>query len=379
MRTSLQSLARVSALTLALSVLVAPLADAQLRNVGKRISKRAEDRAKARADSAAARAEDKAARTTDKALDAAESATDKTIDAADKVADKTLGAADHVVRCVMRDGPCIRRATAAGRKVVVTDANDDPVSTADSARAIARATSSSRSASRTAPSVSEASSQAPPDSSSAEPEPMPSPPQAEPAAEPQPISPTQPARPADGARTLFFDDYSTTEIGDFPRALQFVAGVGEVVEWEGERYLRTTSRLEFAIPLSETLPERFVVEIPIYHGARRHSWGDATIHFDAGRTPGNPHVVTNWTRGGVAGGSIRAVNDIGQDKFNEAVVPVRIVVDGDYVKVNLGDARVANVPNAKLTRGRKIWLKVPGTDQSPAYVGPIRVTVPSSP
>lgn len=39
----------------------------------------------------------------------------------------------------------------------------------------------------------------------------------------------------------------------------------------------------------------------------------------------------------------------------------------------MGDKRVANLPNADLGRARKIWVQIPASDESPAYVGPIRV------
>jgi outer membrane protein OmpA-like peptidoglycan-associated protein len=174
-----------------------------------------------------------------------------------------------------------------------------------------------------------------------------------------------------GDRTLFYEDYSNDEVGNFPRRLEFEGGNMEIAEWRGARYLRSTDGGEFAIPLPEVLPERFTVEMDVYHGARRYTWGEVTIRFVDQTTPQNSVVQVNWTSGGLIGPR-QALTDVGQEKFNDAFVPIRIMADGKYVKVYMGDRRVANVPNAELGRANKIWVKVPASSESPAYVGAIR-------
>jgi hypothetical protein len=99
-----------------------------MRGVGDRIRRRAEARATARLDSAASKAEQKVEAGTEKALGTAADITDKAIDATDRV-----------VNCLVTDLGCIRRAKRAGAKVAVTDAKGQVVSSADSARAMARA------------------------------------------------------------------------------------------------------------------------------------------------------------------------------------------------------------------------------------------------
>jgi outer membrane protein OmpA-like peptidoglycan-associated protein len=49
------------------------------------------------------------------------------------------------------------------------------------------------------------------------------------------------------------------------------------------------------------------------------------------------------------------------------------MVDGKYAKVYMGEKRVANAPNVDLGRAKKIWVTIPASDESPAYVGNIRI------
>lgn len=248
---------------------------------------------------------------------------------ADQAADKTLDKAEEVVRCAVTDKACIDRAKAAGKRVEIDSSASAGASTGAAAGGAAAA-----------------------------------------------------ARPGEGAwvnydfvpgdRALFVEDYSGDEVGNFPRRLEFVSGNMEIAEWKGGRYVRSIANNgEFAIPLPEILPERFTVEMDVYQGARTYGWGEVQLRFVERPTPANPVVEVNWHRGGIQGPA-RAVTETGE-KFKDAFVPVRIMADGKYVKVYMGDKRVANVPNADLGRARKIWVKVPGIEQSPAFVGSIRV------
>ena len=243
----------------------------------------------------------------------------------DQAADKGLDKAEQVITCEITDKACADKARAEGKQVKITDAS------AGAADAAAVA----------------------------------------------------PASPGEGAwlnydfkpgdRVLFYDDFTTDEVGDFPRRLQLVQGNMEVAEWRGARYLRSTGLGEIAIPLPETLPERFTVEMDIYNGARRNAWGEATVRFVEHPGSDNAVVKENWTRTGVLGTGQNALTDVGQDKFNDKFVPLRIMVDGSYIKVYMDEKRVANLPNVQLGRAKKIWVEIPGSDESPAYVGAIRV------
>jgi len=59
---------------------------------------------------------------------------------------------------------------------------------------------------------------------------------------------------------ILAEDFTADRVGDFPRRLEFVAGMIEVVEANGARYLRASSDSRLAIQLPETLPTRFTIE-----------------------------------------------------------------------------------------------------------------------
>jgi hypothetical protein len=64
-----------------------------------------------------------------------------------------------------------------------------------------------------------------------------------------------------GVIPLYVDDFSKDRVGNFPKRLEFRDGSMEVAEWNGARYLRTTTRyVEFAVVLPEVLPDRFTIE-----------------------------------------------------------------------------------------------------------------------
>jgi OmpA-OmpF porin, OOP family len=173
-----------------------------------------------------------------------------------------------------------------------------------------------------------------------------------------------------GDRVVFADDFTKDEVGNFPRRLEFIAGNMEIAEWKGGRYLRATTTSEFAIPLPQSLPERFTLEMDVFHGVRWSPMSDVTLRF---ASDANHVAVVNWTQGGVVGSGFRAVTGLGEYKFKDQFVPVRIMADGKYVKVYMGDQRVANVPNADLGRANRIWVKLGASAQEAALIGPIRV------
>ena len=242
----------------------------------------------------------------------------------DQAADKGLDKAEQVITCEITDKACADKARAEGKQVKIADASSG---SADAAAAPASAGDG--------------------------------------------VWLNYDFKPGD--RVLFYDDYAADEVGNFPRRLELVEGNMEVAEWRGGRYLRSTGLGEIAIPLPETLPERFTVEMDVYNGARRNAWGEVTVRFV--QRPGSENAVVkeNWTRSGVLGTGQNALTDVGQEKFNDRIVPLRIMVDGSYIKVYMDEKRVANLPNVQLGRANKIWVSIPGSDESPAYVGAIRV------
>ena len=203
----------------------------------------------------------------------------------------------------------------------------------------------------------------------------------------------EPPRPGEGAwanydfvpgeRVLFYEDYATDNVGDFPRRLEFVNGNWEIVEWEGRRLLRNTGPRHAAVKLNlpETLPERFTIELEAYlpHGnqkmvvataapAQGDLWTSLEANaFQVGVSPGTGVVHARGSQG------VQATNRT--DQLSERIVPIRIMVDGTYAKVYVGEQRVANVPNAELPRGETLYFENTyfADQENPMLIGPIRV------
>ena len=174
-----------------------------------------------------------------------------------------------------------------------------------------------------------------------------------------------------GARTIFFEDFSKDNVGDFPRRFNLARGNVEVAERDGRRYLRTPEA-EVSITLPEVLPERFTLEFDLEGGYGTQQ----TVGFDK---PGHNYLAfayrarsggrVGW--GGIQGGSVYAAGDGPQR--GTGPMRVRVMADGRYVKVYVDETRVANVPNANLGRSNVIVFGLNGRDHDPALITSIRV------
>jgi outer membrane protein OmpA-like peptidoglycan-associated protein len=170
-----------------------------------------------------------------------------------------------------------------------------------------------------------------------------------------------------GDRPLFVDDFTKDEVGDFPRRLELKEGNFEVAEWQGKRLLRATAFGGFVVPLPEVLPQRFTVEFDF---AGPSGWS-SELFFTDDRNATQSSVEFNPHNSGVTG-PVRAVSETGQELVN-TLAPVRVMVDGQYVKVYHGTKRVANVPNATLVRSNKLFFRISASEDSPVFIGNLRV------
>lgn len=190
--------------------------------------------------------------------------------------------------------------------------------------------------------------------------------------------PSSAAKPGEGAwvnydftpgdRVLFAEDFTQDQVGDFPKRLELKEGNMEVAEWQGGRYLRSTSYGSVYLPLPEVLPERFTLEFD-YSGAG----GSALEVYFSPRTQGPTYVVILPDYASGVQGSGVSSKSAPTKHFGQNLFPVRVMVDGAYAKVYMGDKRVANAPNTKLGRSNKIEIKLPGTEGTPALISNIRV------
>ncbi|CAN5280048.1 hypothetical protein BH20GEM2_BH20GEM2_13650 [soil metagenome] len=210
-------------------------------------------------------------------------------------------------------------------------------------------------------------------------------------------TPAASAKPGEGAwanydfvpgdRVLYFEDFESTPTGNVPNRVDFQQGVMEVVQLQGGQVLRFTSESAFAIPLPESLPDRFTIEFDAY---LPHYWHYLTLGTGPLADPAKEYkvfqgdlrnheaaefTVSKQFKTGVRKGQSGGESLAEQDAFAKGFVPVRITVDGQYVKMYLGETRVANVPNADIQRSGRILVGVNGevNEEHPAYVDNIRV------
>jgi OOP family OmpA-OmpF porin len=174
-----------------------------------------------------------------------------------------------------------------------------------------------------------------------------------------------------GERVLFTDDYTRDNVGDFPRRLEFVKGNMEIAEWRGTRWVRATSwPSEFAIVLPENLPGKFTVEMDVVPGRNGQN---AKVVFDENAEQWvSMRYFSDRIRGGISTSSAMvAEGEVPYDTSQPFTI--RIMADGAYTKVYANGTRIANVPNSKIGRSNRILVELPGTAETPAYVGAIRV------
>ena len=166
-----------------------------------------------------------------------------------------------------------------------------------------------------------------------------------------------------GERVLFAEDFTKDRVGDFPRRLELLNGNMEIVEWQGQRWLRVTGDGAFELPLPEQLPERFTLEFDL-----TLPWGGMWLHGDeyvAGTSRSAAATSVVFLGGTEAGiyrgkssgesvvdprGVLPHLNAAYEKNYLSAPLRVRMQADGRYVKVYLNEVRVANMPNANFAR-----------------------------
>lgn len=176
-----------------------------------------------------------------------------------------------------------------------------------------------------------------------------------------------------GERPIFVDDFARDAVGDFPRRLEHEKGNVEVAEWDGARYVRGTSwPTVVVIPLPETLPERFTVEMDIAPG-RAHQHSHVYFSDDPAHHVRLRYFASSVNGGIAAGHQSLAEGNVGGQIPLGTVLPLRIMVDGRHAKVYAGETRIANVPSANFGRSNRIRLELAGSADEPAFVGNVRV------
>ncbi len=262
---------------------------------------------------------------------------------------------DDAVGCVIGDDACVRQAREEGKEVVYVDEEGTPL----------------------------------PDDQQ---------PTGSPAAPPADADePADAMRPGEGAwanydfvpghRVLYAEDFENDYTGNVPGRIDFHEGIMEVVRLQsGDQALRFSSAGAFAIPLPETLPERFTIEFdayfpaawiyltlgtgPLADGARNYD----VFHSDLRGHNGAEFTVSKQFETGIRRGETGGEAMVRVDAFTKDFAPIRITVDGDYAKMYVGEQRVANVPNADIRRADRVLVAINGElEANPSFINNVRI------
>ena len=176
-----------------------------------------------------------------------------------------------------------------------------------------------------------------------------------------------------GERVLFAEHFEKDRVGDWPRRLEFVDGNAEVVEWKGGRFLRASDQTTFDIHLPEPLPERFTMEFDLNLGAAHMTSYVFTEVPEDGRFNTNQYPYNFFVFNSDPGVTGPRESRTQTFRLRDELTPVRIHVDGKYVKVYLGEQRISNFPNAELPRSDRLRFRVTANANYPTFVGNIQI------
>ena len=271
---------------------------------------------------------------------AKEKATERVVQRAGEATDKALDETEGAIVCVATDFACIRDAQSKGKPVSVTDASGNAVTGEDSAAAIAAAGGGA-----TASADAQASAN---------------------------------LKPGEGAwanydfvpgdKPIFVDDFSKDNVGDFPKRFEFLSGNMEIVEWNGQRWLRSGGHDVFSITLPETLPERFTMEFDL-----AGSGNGMEINFANENPSSGPRLSINSHSAYLIADPIRGEGQLTVNT-SETPVKIRISVDGKYLKLYANEHRALNVPNANLGRSDHIYINMNGwSADDPRMIANVRI------
>lgn len=276
----------------------------------------------------------------DRAADAAqrgvERATEREVQRrADEATTSAIEGFENAVRCTVGDSACAEEARSEGRDIVYVDEEGNPVSTERNA--------------------------------------------------PENVSANYDFVP--GTQVLFEEDFSGDRIGDFPRRLRFVRGAMEVVDWNDRRLLRGVGAGgdQFEIPVPETLPDRFTLELEIHDPETFEGTGIVFGHVPDREDPlrlagfSDDYIRVGFFRGsGLVRNTVSGpdlISTVGTESIGmeDRLVRIEVQVDGAAIKVFAEGQRITNVPAAELARSDAITVRMGSNESRPVYIGAIRV------
>jgi len=176
-----------------------------------------------------------------------------------------------------------------------------------------------------------------------------------------------------GDRVIFFDDFATEQVGNFPRRLEFEEGNMEVAEWNKVRWLRSSTASKFSIILPEELPQKFTIEFDMYTGSA--GWNAVGI---IGGSDSDDQTKPFWdVTNRLAGllkhpGTTIAMGKVDDGAYGQTM-HCRVMADGAYMKVYVNENRVANVPNANFIRSKTLHFAITANDTRPLMITNLRI------
>ncbi len=182
-----------------------------------------------------------------------------------------------------------------------------------------------------------------------------------------------------GSRTIFLTDYADDLVGNFPKRLVFKLGNMEVAEVDGRRFLRATAHSVFTIPLPEVLPARFTIEIDVIN---RKVLDGPAFQLQGAEAPLQLAKTStiSWGTGGAGltggggGETPYGYNEATRTRYRGKPAQLRILADGDYIKVYIDEKRFVNIPNANFARTNLLRIDLDARgDDNPLFIGRIRV------
>lgn len=181
-----------------------------------------------------------------------------------------------------------------------------------------------------------------------------------------------------GENVLFEEDYLASNLGDFPRRLKFLNGNMAVVEWNGSRWLQATAGSVFAVELPRVLPDKFTLEFPVFftstYSTMRVMFRDLegqTVKAGSMGWYKWAHLLLDEYKTGIQ--AQEGPFSLTLAEFTDRPVTIRMMADGDHVKVFVDERRVANIPQVDLGRSGKVYFVLLAQDDRPISVGPIRI------
>ncbi len=154
-----------------------------------------------------------------------------------------------------------------------------------------------------------------------------------------------------GDKVIFFDDFSDTDVGEFPRKWHFKGpkagrnNAVEVVEFQGRRFLRArpasgdepqdTATQYLRLAQTGDLPEKFTIEFDAVLGFSKHEYANRYVLYllhDEGTWPGlsGSPLPGTLSVSGEAGTSVNSTTAI--RKNDGRVHRIAVSVNGTFVK-----------------------------------------------